>query len=181
MNFIETPISGLMIVEPRVYEDGRGCFFESFSLREFRRATGLHYIDFVQDNESHSAFGVIRGLHFQKGDDAQAKLVRVTSGAVIDVALDLREDSPTFGQHYAVELSAENKRQLFLPKGFAHGFAVLSPEAVLQYKVDNYYAPASEGGISPLDPVLGIDWRIDPAQAILSPKDLALPDFAHRG
>lgn len=177
MKFTETFIPGLIIVEPRVFEDGRGCFFESFSLREFRRETGLHYIDFVQDNESHSQYGVIRGLHFQKGDDAQAKLVRVTTGAVIDVALDLRPDSPTFGKYFTAELSADNKRQLFLPRGFAHGFSVISPEAVLQYKVDNYYAPQSEGGIMPLDPTLGIDWQIDTRRAILSPKDLALPLF----
>ncbi|MDE6120040.1 MAG: dTDP-4-dehydrorhamnose 3,5-epimerase, partial [Muribaculaceae bacterium] len=139
MNFTETPIEGLVIVEPRVFTDSRGCFFESFSLREFRRATGLHYIDFVQDNESHSSRGVIRGLHFQRGEHAQAKLVRVTTGAVLDVAVDLRDGSPTYGRHFAVELSAENKRQLFIPRGFAHGFSVLSDEAVLQYKVDNYY------------------------------------------
>ncbi|MDE5959697.1 MAG: dTDP-4-dehydrorhamnose 3,5-epimerase, partial [Muribaculaceae bacterium] len=134
MNFTETPIEGLVIVEPKVFTDSRGCFFESFSLREFRRATGLHYIDFVQDNESHSSRGVIRGLHFQRGEHAQAKLVRVTTGAVLDVAVDLRDGSPTYGRHFVVELSAENKRQLFLPRGFAHGFSVLSDEAVLQYK-----------------------------------------------
>ncbi|MDE5913814.1 MAG: dTDP-4-dehydrorhamnose 3,5-epimerase [Muribaculaceae bacterium] len=177
MNFTETPIEGLVIVEPKVFTDSRGCFFESFSLREFRRATGLHYIDFVQDNESHSSRGVIRGLHFQRGEHAQAKLVRVTTGAVLDVAVDLRDGSPTYGRHFAVELSAENKRQLFLPRGFAHGFSVLSDEAVLQYKVDNYYCPEAEGGISPSDPTLAIDWRVDPATAILSPKDLSLPLF----
>ncbi|MDE5901212.1 MAG: dTDP-4-dehydrorhamnose 3,5-epimerase [Muribaculaceae bacterium] len=179
MNFTETPIEGLVIVEPRVFTDSRGCFFESFSLREFRRATGLHYIDFVQDNESHSSRGVIRGLHFQRGEHAQAKLVRVTTGAVLDVAVDLRDGSPTYGRHFAVELSAENKRQLFIPRGFAHGFSVLSDEAVLQYKVDNYYCPEAEDGISPSDPTLAIDWRIDPATAILSPKDLALPLFGN--
>ena len=177
MNFIETPIEGLIIVEPRVFNDARGCFFESFSLREFRRATGLHYIDFVQDNESHSTRGVIRGLHFQRGDNAQAKLVRVTTGTVLDVALDLRPGSATYGRYFAVELSADNRRQLFLPRGFAHGFSVLSDNAVLQYKVDNYYRPESEGGISPTDPTLAIDWRVDPSSAILSPKDLALPPF----
>lgn len=177
MNFIETPIDGLVIVEPKVFADARGCFFESFSLREFRRATGLHYIDFVQDNESHSTHGVIRGLHFQRGAHAQAKLVRVTMGTVLDVAVDLREGSPTYGRHFSLELSADNHRQLFLPRGFAHGFSVLSDMAVLQYKVDNYYCPESEGGISPSDPTLAIDWRIDPRDAILSPKDLALPPF----
>lgn len=177
MNFIETPIEGLVIVEPKVFRDARGCFFESFSLREFRRATGLHYIDFVQDNESHSTRGVIRGLHFQRGDHAQAKLVRVTTGAVLDVAVDLRPGSATYGLHFALELSAENCRQLFIPRGFAHGFSVLSDRAVLQYKVDNYYCPESEGGISPSDPTLAIDWRVDPATAILSPKDLSLPLF----
>lgn len=177
MNFIETPIDGLVIVEPKVFADSRGCFFESFSLREFRRATGLHYIDFVQDNESHSTYGVIRGLHFQRGAHAQAKLVRVTMGTVLDVAVDLREGSPTYGRHFSLELSADNHRQLFLPRGFAHGFSVLSDMAVLQYKVDNYYCPESEGGISPSDPTLAIDWRIDPRDAILSPKDLALAPF----
>ncbi len=178
MTFTETPIPGLIIVEPRVFADARGCFFESFSLREFRQATGLHYIDFVQDNESHSCHGVIRGLHFQRGEHAQAKLVRVTTGAVLDVALDLRPDSPTFGQHFSIELSADNKRQLFLPRGFAHGFSVISSEAVLQYKVDNYYCPQSEGGISPTDPTLAIDWQIDTDSAILSPKDLTQPLFS---
>ncbi|MDE7387710.1 MAG: dTDP-4-dehydrorhamnose 3,5-epimerase [Muribaculaceae bacterium] len=177
MNVTETPIEGLLIIEPRVFNDLRGCFFESFSLREFRRISGLHYIDFVQDNESHSTHGVIRGLHFQRGDHAQAKLVRVTSGRVLDVAVDLRPGSTTYGQHFSIELSADNKLQLFLPRGFAHGFAVLSPEAVLQYKVDNYYCPESEGGISPTDPTLAIDWHIDATHAILSPKDLALPPF----
>lgn len=172
MNFETTEIEGLLICTPRVFPDARGYFFESFSLRELEAAVG-HRLDFVQDNESMSARGVIRGLHFQRAPHAQDKLVRCTLGRILDVAVDLREGSPTFGRHLAVELSAENRRQLFIPKGFAHGFSVLSPEAVLQYKCTAYYAPESEDGIFYADPSLGIDWRISPEEAIVSPKDAA--------
>ncbi len=176
MNFIETEIPGIVILEPRVFEDARGYFFESYSKREFDAA--VRPINFVQDNQSRSTRGVIRGLHFQAPPFAQSKLVRCISGAVLDVAVDIRKNSPTFGRHIAVELSADNRRMLFVPRGFAHGFAVLSEEAVFQYKCDNYYAPQSEGGISVADKSLGIDWCVDSAQAILSAKDIALPMFA---
>lgn len=174
MNIITTDIPDVLIVEPRVFGDRRGYFFESFSQRDFENATGLKVI-FVQDNESKSTRGVVRGLHFQAPPFTQAKLVRCVSGCVLDVAVDLRKDSPTYGQHVAVELSADNHRQLFIPKGFAHGFSVLSGEAVFQYKCDEYYAPDADGGISLLDPALGIDWKIDLKKAILSDKDLKRP------
>lgn len=163
MNVIETAIPGVVILEPRVFGDARGYFFESFSQREFDEK--VRPVTFVQDNESKSVFGVLRGLHFQKGKDAQSKLVRVVSGAVLDVAVDIRKGSPTFGQHVAVELTGENHRQMFIPKGFAHGFAVLSPEAVFQYKCDAFYAPQSEGALAWDDPALDIDWRL-PAGSI---------------
>lgn len=169
MNVIETAIPGVVILEPRVFGDARGYFFESFSQREFDEK--VRPVTFVQDNESKSVFGVLRGLHFQKGKDAQSKLVRVVSGAVLDVAVDIRKGSPTFGHHVAVELTGENHRQMFIPKGFAHGFAVLSPEAVFQYKCDAFYAPQSEGALAWDDPALDIDWRLPAGSIILSEKD----------
>ncbi len=173
MEFIKTSIDGVIIVEPRIFKDARGYFFESFSQREFDAAVGP--VTFVQDNESMSTRGVMRGLHFQRPPFTQAKLVRCVEGAVLDVAVDLRKGSPTYGHHVAVELTSDNHRQLFVPRGFAHGFAVLSDVAVFQYKCDNYYAPQSEGGISIADTSLGIDWRIDQSQAILSEKDMRHP------
>ena len=169
MNIIKTAIEGVVIIEPKVFGDERGYFFESFSQREFEEK--VCKTTFVQDNESKSSYGVLRGLHFQKGEYAQAKLVRVVQGKVLDVAVDIRKDSPTFGQHVAVELSDENKRQFFVPRGFAHGFVVLSKEAIFQYKCDNFYAPEHEGGIAWNDPDLGIDWKIDIKDAVLSQKD----------
>lgn len=173
MKVIETCIPGLLIIEPRVFRDQRGYFFESFSQRDFEAQVGA--IHFVQDNESMSTRGVIRGLHFQRPPFAQAKLVRVVSGAVLDVAVDIRRGSPTYGQHVAVELSGENQRQFFIPKGFAHGFAVLSETAVFQYKCDEFYHPEADGGIQLTDPALAIDWQIPAAEAIRSQKDLTLP------
>ena len=169
MNVISTNIDGVVIIEPRVFEDARGYFFESFSQREFNEK--VKPVDFVQDNESKSTFGVIRGLHFQRPPYAQSKLVRCVRGAVLDVAVDIRKESPTYGQHVAVELTEDNHRQIFIPKGFAHGFAVLSDIAVFQYKCDEFYHPESEGGISLLDSELGIDWQIPTDKAILSSKD----------
>ena len=169
MNVIHTPLEGVVIIEPNIFGDSRGYFFESFSQRDFDRQ--VRPIKFVQDNESFSSYGVVRGLHFQRGRDAQSKLVRVIVGKVLDVAVDIRRGSPTFGQHVAVELSAQNHRQLFIPRGFAHGFAVLSPNALFQYKCDNFYAPQSEGAVKFDDPALGIDWRIPANEAILSEKD----------
>lgn len=175
MNVISTNIDGVVIIEPRVFEDARGYFFESFSQREFNEK--VKPLDFVQDNESKSSFGVIRGLHFQRPPYAQSKLVRCVRGAVLDVAVDIRKESPTYGQHVAVELTEDNHRQIFIPKGFAHGFAVLSDIAVFQYKCDEFYHPESEGGISLLDSELGIDWKIPTDKAILSPKDTKHPLF----
>lgn len=169
MNVIKTEIEGVVIIEPKVFGDERGYFFESFSQREFEEKVCKTV--FVQDNESKSKYGVLRGLHFQKPPYAQAKLVRVIKGKVLDVAVDIREESPTFGKHVAVELSEENKRQIFIPRGLAHGFAVLSDEAVFQYKCDNYYAPDYEDGILWSDPKLGIDWKIPEEDVILSEKD----------
>ncbi len=173
MEVIETGIEGLVILEPRIFRDERGYFFESFSQREFDERVG--HIRFVQDNESMSSYGVMRGLHFQRPPHSQSKLVRCVKGRVLDVALDLRKYSSTYGQHVAVELSEENKRQFFIPKGFAHGFVVLSETAVFQYKCDDFYAPESDGGISILDDSLGIDWQINIKDAILSQKDLKHP------
>lgn len=170
MNFIATDIAGVWIIEPRRFGDARGYFMESFKKSEFEVNVG--HVDFVQDNESFSTHGVLRGLHFQKGEFSQAKLVRVSRGTVLDVAVDLRGGSPTFGKHVAVELSQENARQLFIPRGFAHGFVVLSDEAQFQYKVDNVYAPQSEATLRFDDPALGIDWRVAPSEMLLSPKDL---------
>lgn len=173
---IPTEIPGVLIIEPRVFGDARGYFFESWSQRDFDAA--VRPVRFVQDNESKSGYGVLRGLHFQKGCHAQSKLVRVTAGRVLDVAVDIRRGSPAFGKHVAVELSAENHRQLFIPRGFAHGFAVLSAEAVFQYKCDNFYAPHSEGAIRWNDPALGIDWRIPEKDILLSDKDRRHPLLA---
>lgn len=174
MKIIETEIQGLFIIEPDVYGDSRGYFFESFSKKRFEEQTGIN-VDFVQDNESRSTYGVVRGLHFQRPPHAQAKLVRVVSGRVLDVAVDLREGSPTYGRHVAVELSGENHRQVFIPKGFAHGFSVLSEEAVFQYKCDDYYAPETEGAVAWDDPDIAIDWRIPADDMILSEKDKKHP------
>lgn len=170
MTIVKTEINGVFVIEPRVFGDNRGYFFESYNERDFAEKTGID-VRFVQDNESRSHFGVVRGLHFQLPPFAQAKLVRVVEGRVLDVAVDIRRGSPTYGHHVAVELSAENKRQFFLPKGFAHGFAVLSDIAVFQYKCDEYYHPEAEGAIAWNDPTLAIDWRIAPSEAELSEKD----------
>lgn len=176
MNIVKTNIEGVLIVEPRVFGDARGYFFESFNARDFREQTGVD-VHFVQDNESRSCYGVVRGLHFQLPPYTQAKLVRVVEGTVLDVAVDIRAGSTTYGQHVAVELSADNKRQLFLPKGFAHGFAVLSETAVFQYKCDEYYHPEAEGAIAWDDPTLAIDWRLSKEQTLLSDKDRRHPLF----
>lgn len=173
MEYIETPIKGVFVIEPRVFNDARGYFFEAFKQQEFDAHIG--HVDFVQDNESMSSRGVLRGLHYQKGDCSQAKLVRVIKGRVLDVAVDIRRSSPTFGQHVMVELSDENKRQFFIPRGFAHGFLVLSDEAIFTYKVDNVYAPQAEAGICWNDPALGIEWPIDPKDVVTSEKDLKAP------
>ena len=175
MNIIETEIQGVFIIEPKVFGDSRGYFFESFSKKEFDSKIGP--VEFVQDNESKSCYGVVRGLHFQKPPHAQAKLVRVVKGKVLDVAVDLRKDSPTYGKHVAVELSEDNHRQVFIPKGFAHGFSVLSEEAVFQYKCDDYYAPETEGAVAWNDPELNIDWRIPADKMILSEKDKRHPEL----
>jgi dTDP-4-dehydrorhamnose 3,5-epimerase len=173
MKLIKTHIEGVTVIEPKVFSDSRGCFFESFSERDFAEEVGP--VRFVQDNESRSVYGVIRGLHFQKPPHAQAKLVRVVKGKVLDIAVDLRKDSPTFGQHVAMELSDENRRQMFIPRGFAHGFSVLSEEAVFQYKCDSYYAPESEGSLAWNDPDLNIDWNVPAGSEILSDKDRMSP------
>lgn len=170
MNYIKTEIAGVWIIEPRRFGDARGYFMESFKKDEFQKNVGP--VEFVQDNESFSSRGVLRGLHFQKGEWSQAKLVRVSQGAVLDVAVDLRGGSPTYGKHVAVELTSENARQLFIPRGFAHGFVVLSDVAQFQYKVDNVYAPQSEATLRFDDPALGIDWRIPSEDMLLSEKDL---------
>lgn len=169
MKVIKTPIEGVVIIEPKVFKDARGYFFESFSQREFEEK--VRKINFVQDNESMSSYGVMRGLHFQCPPFTQSKLVRCVKGAVLDVAVDIRKGSPTYGQHVAVELTEENHRQFFVPRGFAHGFAVLSETAVFQYKCDNFYAPQADGGISIKDDSLGIDWHIPVENALLSEKD----------
>ena len=177
MKVINTDIPGLLILEPVIHGDARGYFFEAFNQKDFDEAVGAH-VTFVQDNESKSSYGVLRGLHFQKGDHAQAKLVRVVSGRVLDVAVDIRPGSPTFGRHVSVELTGENHRMFFIPRGFAHGFSVLSEEAVFQYKCDNFYCPESEGGIAWDDPSLGIDWQL-PAEAVkLSDKDRRNPKIS---
>lgn len=170
MEVIKTSIEGVVIIEPRIFKDARGYFFESFSQKEFDEK--VRPIHFVQDNESMSSYGVMRGLHFQRPPYTQSKLVRCVRGRVLDVAVDIRKGSPTYGQHVAVELTEENHRQFFIPRGFAHGFAVLSETAVFQYKCDNFYAPQVDGGISIKDESLGIDWQIPVEKAILSEKDL---------
>ena len=178
MEVIKTAIEGLVIIEPKVFKDSRGYFFESFSQREFEEK--VRKINFVQDNESMSSYGVMRGLHFQCPPYTQSKLVRCVKGRVLDVAVDIRKGSPTYGQHVAVELTEDNHRQFFVPRGFAHGFAVLSDTAIFQYKCDNFYAPEADGGISIKDESLGIDWLIPTENVILSEKDikhLCLKDF----
>lgn len=175
MNIVETEIKGVFIIEPKVFGDNRGYFFESFSQREFESVIGP--VTFVQDNQSKSSYGVVRGLHFQRPPHAQAKLVRVVKGKVLDVAVDLRKDSPTFGKYVAVELSDENHRQVFIPKGFAHGFSVLSEEAVFQYKCDEYYAPESEAAIAWDDQDLNIDWKVPAEDVVLSAKDRNHPSL----
>lgn len=176
MEVIRTEIEGLVILKPKVFRDERGYFAETYNAREFRKAMGFD-VDFVQDNQARSCYGVLRGLHFQKGDHAQAKLVRVTEGRVLDVAVDLRPDSPTFGRHVAVELSSDNFLQLFIPRGFAHGYTVLSETAVFQYKTDNFYCPAAEGAVLWNDPELAIDWQLPERDIILSGKDRKNPGF----
>lgn len=173
MEVIKTEIDGVVIIEPKVFGDHRGYFFESFSERDFN--TNVREVRFVQDNESKSSYGVLRGLHFQKPPYAQSKLVRVVKGAVLDVAVDIRKGSPTFGKHVAVELTADNHRQFFVPRGFAHGFVVLTDEVVFQYKCDNFYAPEHEGAIAWDDPDLAIDWHIPADKVVLSAKDTCHP------
>ncbi len=173
MEVIKTSIDGVVIIEPRVFRDERGYFFESFSQREFDEK--VRPVKFVQDNESMSSYGVMRGLHFQRPPYSQSKLVRCVKGRVLDVAVDIRKGSPTYGKHVAVELSQDNHLQLFVPRGFAHGFVVLSETAVLQYKCDNFYAPGADGGISIQDDSLGIDWQLPEDKAVLSAKDMKHP------
>ena len=173
MEYIKTEIEGVFIIEPKVFNDTRGYFMEAWKQAEFNEHVGK--VDFIQDNESKSSFGVLRGLHYQKGETSQAKLVRVIKGKVLDVAEDIRKSSPTFGKHVMVELSEDNKRQFFIPRGFAHGFLVLSEEAIFTYKVDNPYSPSTEAGIRWNDPDLGLEWPIDPTKVQTSEKDLKQP------
>ncbi|MBS1509824.1 MAG: dTDP-4-dehydrorhamnose 3,5-epimerase [Bacteroidetes bacterium] len=175
MPFIETDIPGLMVYEPKVFEDSRGYFFESYNANSF--AVAGVTITFVQDNQAQSSYGVIRGLHYQLNPNAQTKLVRVLHGSILDVAVDIRKGSPTYGKVFTVELSAENKKQLLVPQGFAHGYSVLSEKAEVFYKCDNFYHKASEGGIMFNDPVLNIDWRIPADKAVISDKDMLHPSF----
>lgn len=175
MKYIKTDIEGVFIIEPKVFNDARGYFMETFKQEDFEKEIGK--FTFVQDNESKSSRGVTRGLHFQRGEWSQAKLVRVIKGRVVDVAVDLRHASPTFGHHVMVELSEENKRQFFVPRGFAHGFQVLSDEAIFCYKVDNVYAPAAEGSLRYNDPALAIEWPLAQDEVLTSPKDLEAPFF----
>ena len=176
MRIESTPLEGCFLIHDTFFGDNRGYFFESFNRKTFLDKTGLG-VDFVQDNQSNSQRGVLRGLHFQQGEFAQAKLVRVLKGAVLDIAVDLRKASPTFGQHFAVELTEDSHTQFFVPRGFAHGFVVLSAEATFFYKCDNYYNKSSEGGIIFNDPSIGIDWKIDAGEVIMSDKDLELPQL----
>jgi len=178
MTATETKLKGCFIIEPKVFKDPRGYFFESFNQNKFNELIGKT-IDFVQDNESFSSKGVLRGLHFQTGAYAQAKLVRVIKGRVLDVVVDMRKESPTFSEHFSIELSEENKRQLFVPKGFAHGFIVLSETAIFSYKCDNFYDKASEQGLRYDDPSLGIDWKLPANEFIVSEKDLVLPTLSN--
>ncbi|SHJ02611.1 dTDP-4-dehydrorhamnose 3,5-epimerase [Bacteroides stercorirosoris] len=175
MNYIQTEIDGVWLIEPKVFRDERGYFMEAFKEEEFKAHVGN--VHFIQDNESKSSFGVLRGLHYQKGEYCQAKLVRVIKGKVLDVAVDLRQSSPTFGKYVSAELSEENQRQLFIPRGFAHGFLVLSDEAVFTYKVDNAYTPQAEASIRFNDETIGIDWPVAEEQLLLSPKDKVAPLF----
>lgn len=175
MNYIQTEIDGVWVIEPKVFRDARGYFMEAFKEEEFRQHIGD--VHFVQDNESMSSYGVLRGLHFQKGEFSQAKLVRVIKGRVLDVAVDMRRSSPTFGRHVSVELSEDNKRQFFIPRGFAHGFLVLSEEAIFTYKVDNAYAPQAEASVRYNDETIGIDWPIGEEQLLLSEKDARAVSF----
>ena len=179
MNVIETGLEGVVIIEPQIFEDARGYFFESYSQQEFN--SKVRPVSFVQDNESRSAYGTVRGLHFQKGIHAQSKLVRAVCGRILDVAADIRRGSPTFGKYVAAELSADNRRQMFIPRGFAHGFSVLSESAVVQYKCDSLYCPASEGVVLWNDPELGIDWKVAAEDVILSEKDRIAPPLARAG
>lgn len=179
MKVLPTAIEGVVVIEPELFGDARGYFFESYSQRRFDSL--VRPVRFVQDNESRSRRGVVRGLHFQRGEYAQSKLVRVIEGCVLDVAVDIRRGSPTFGRHVAVELSGENRRQLFIPRGFAHGFAVLSQAALFQYKCDNSYAPEAEGAIAWDDPDLAIDWRIAPEEVVLSARDACRPRLRDAG
>jgi len=174
MTITPTPLAGCIVITPRIFNDDRGYFFESYNAQNFNNAIGYE-VNFVQDNQSYSTKGVFRGLHLQKGEHAQSKLVRVTKGKVLDVAVDLRTGSPTYGQYFSVELSEENHRQFFIPRGFAHGFIVLSDVAVFQYKCDNYYNKASEGGLHYADPDLNIDWGMPANELLVSEKDLELP------
>lgn len=174
MNIIKTALEGVLVIEPMVFGDDRGYFYESFNAKRFQEQTGIE-VNFIQDNESKSKYGVVRGLHFQLGEYAQAKLVHVAKGRILDIAVDIRKKSPTFGQYIAVELSDINHRQLFIPRGFAHGFSVLSEDAVFQYKCDNYYNPQSERGILWNDPLIGIDWQLPVSDIILSEKDKKHP------
>ncbi len=176
MIYNETKLKGCFVLEPKIFEDNRGYFFESFNSKNFNAGVGAE-VDFVQDNQSFSTYGVLRGLHYQAGIDAQAKLVRVLKGSVLDIAVDLRKESPTFGEHVAVELSGDNKKQLFVPRGFAHGFVVLSQEVEFFYKCDNYYNKMSERGIIYDDARLAIDWKIDKNDIIISEKDMELLSF----
>lgn len=179
MPFLETPIPDLIVFEPKVWKDDRGYFYESYNLKTF--IDGGITTTFIQDNQARSTFGVLRGLHYQIAPYAQAKLVRVIEGEVLDVAVDLRENSPTYGQWFSIRLSAENHKQLFVPRGFAHGYVVLSETCIFTYKVDNYYSKASEGGVVYNDPALNVDWEIDLDKVVLSEKDLVLPKFGeHR-
>ena len=175
MEVLKTDIEGVVIIEPKVFGDHRGYFFESFSEKDF--CAQVREVRFVQDNESKSSFGVLRGLHFQRPPYAQSKLVRVVKGAVMDVAVDLRKGSPTFGKHVAVELTEENQRQVFIPRGFAHGFVVLSDDTILQYKCDNFYEPQAEGAVAWNDPDLGINWRLPEDKIVLSAKDTCQPSL----
>ena len=176
MKFLHTPLNGCIVMTPAIFSDSRGSFYESYKKGVFDEALGYE-VNFVQENESFSSKGVVRGLHFQKGENAQAKLVRVIQGAVLDVAVDLREESSTYGQHFSIELSSDNKKQLFIPRGFAHGFVVLSDTAIFSYKCDNYYHKESESGIIYNDPILNIDWKLPNDHLQLSKKDLELPHF----
>lgn len=176
MKVQETKLKGCFIIEPTVFEDKRGYFFESFNAQKFNEAIGSE-VNFVQDNQSFSSKGVLRGLHYQVGEHAQAKLVRVLEGTVLDVAVDLRKDSPTFGQYVAVELSAENKKQLFVPRGFGHGFVVLSETVTFFYKCDNFYNKEAEGGIIYNDPTIDIDWKMEASELLISEKDTILPNI----